>query len=89
MTIIILVFLMCLILIPKANAQTTNPPKKENTQATIDKWVKDLNSRNFSDDMDKFKEGVKETTQKAKDSIQKYTPEVKRLFKSFGDYLKR
>lgn len=89
MAIIILVFLLCLILIPKTNAQTTNLPKKENTQTTIDKWVKDLNTRNFSDDMDKFKEGVKETTQKAKDSIQKYTPEVKRLFKSFGDYLKR
>ena len=89
MAIIILVFLLCLILIPKTNAQNTNLPKKENTQSTIDKWVKDLNTRNFSDDMDKFKEGVKETTQKAKDSIQKYTPEVKRLFKSFGDYLKR
>lgn len=89
MAIIILVFLMCLILIPKTNAQNTNLPKNENTQSTIDKWVKDLNTRNFSDDMDKFKEGVKETTQKAKDSIQKYTPEVKRLFKSFGDYLKR
>lgn len=89
MAIIILVFLLCLILIPKTNAQTTNLPKKENTQTTIDKWVKDLNTRNFSDDIDKFKEEVKETTQKAKDSIQKYTPEVKRLFKSFGDYLKR
>lgn len=89
MAIIILVFLMCLLIIPKAKTQTLNPPKTETKQSVFDKWTKDLNKRNFSDDIDKFKEEVKETTQKAKDSIQKYTPEVKRLFKSFGDYLKR
>ena len=85
---ILIVFVLCLVIVRCTYAQQT-PTKQENNQTLVDKWVVDLNKRNFSDDIDSFKESVKETTRKAKDSIQKYTPEVKRLVRSFGDYLKR
>lgn len=63
------------------------PLKRDTT--IIDRCIISLNKRNFSDDMETFKEEVKETTDKARDSIQKTIPEVKRLMRSFGDYLKR
>ena len=36
-----------------------------------------------------FKKEVKDFGDKTKKAIEKHTPEVKRMFKSLGDYLKR
>lgn len=58
-------------------------------EKTIDRWVDSLSTRKFSDDSKKIKEDVKDLVDKTKKTIEKHTPEVKRMFKSIGDYFKR
>ena len=87
LTLLVLVFI--LISCTRGNGQPMyqEPPKRDTT--IIDRCIISLNKRNFSDDIETLRDEVKETTDKARDSIQKTIPEVKRLMRSFGDYLKR
>ena len=58
-------------------------------EKTIDRWVDSLNRRNFSEDIEKLQENVKDFTDKTKKSIERNIPKVKKLFKELRDYLKR
>lgn len=88
-TLILLVFVFILISCNRSSGQPMYQEQTKRDTTIIDRCISSLNKRNFSDDMETLREEVKETTDKARDSIQKTIPEVKRLMKSFGDYLKR
>lgn len=67
----------------KEQSDTTVVEKK------LNEWSDSLNNRDFSKDVESFKKEVKDFGDKTKKTIEKHTPEVKRMFKSLGDYLKR
>lgn len=68
------------------NAQAPQPK-----QDTIQSYeiTRELNRRNFSDDMEVFTETVKAETDTLRVKIDNEMPKVKELAKSFVDYLKR
>lgn len=82
----IVMFFFIVLLGSSCNAQTPKP-----TQDTIQSYeiTKELNRRNFSDDMEVFKETVKAETDTLRVKIDKEMPKVKELAQSFVDYLKR
>ena len=85
--------LICLILMCICFACCAMPdkPQQDTTTVTktIDKWTDSLSKRDFSKDVESFKDGVKDVAEKTKDAIETHTPSVKKLFKSLGEYLKR
>lgn len=52
-------------------------------------WSDSLNTRDFSKDVEALKKDIKEAADKTKESIERHTPEVRKLFKSLGEYLRR
>lgn len=78
-------------------------PERDSTvvvSKTINRWVDSLDNRNFSDDMEEFKEdvkqfgenvrqGAKEFGKEVKEGVETYTPEVKKLLESVGGYFER
>lgn len=82
----IVVFFFIALMGSSCNAQTPKPK-----QDTIQSYeiTRELNRRNFSDDMEVFKETVKAETDTLRVKIDKEMPKVKELAQSFVDYLKR
>lgn len=85
--------LICLILICICFACCATPdkPQQDTTTVTktIDKWTDSLSKRDFSKDMESVGNSIKDAAEKTKETIDKHTPSVKKLFKSLGEYLKR
>jgi hypothetical protein len=82
----IVMFFFIVLLGSSCKAQTPQP-----TQDTVKSYeiTRELNRRNFSDDMKVFKETVKAETDTLRVKIDNEMPKVKELAKSFVDYLKR
>ena len=82
----IVAFFFIVLLGSSCNAQTPQP--KQDTVKSYE-ITRELNRRNFSDDMESFKETVKAETDTLRVKIDNEMPKVKELAKSFVDYLKR
>jgi hypothetical protein len=82
----IVVFFFIVLLGSSCKAQT--PQTKQDTVKSYE-ITRELNRRNFSDDVEVFKETVKAETDTLRVKIDNEMPKVKELAKSFVDYLKR
>ena len=58
-------------------------------KSILERMSEGLDNRNFSDDMQALREGVKKAADKTKEKVEEYTPEVKQLMQSVGEYFKR
>ena len=95
-----ILFAACVMLAPQAygqkkKVQAKDEQKQEQKQETtndksvLERMSESLDTRNFSDDMQSLKDGVKKVADKTKEKVEEYTPEVKQLMQSVGEYFKR
>lgn len=97
---VIILFAACVMLAPQAYGQNNKVQKetqKKEAQkqaaaedkSILERMSEGLDNRNFSDDMQALREGVKKAADKTKEKVEEYTPEVKQLMQSVGEYFKR
>jgi hypothetical protein len=88
---LICLILCCLCFYLGARPQENIKEQSDTTiiEKKLNEWSDSLNKRDFSKDTESFKKEVKEFGDKTKKTIEKHTPEVKRMFKSLRNYLKR
>ena len=104
LTFVIILFAACVVLAPQAYGQSKNVQKEgqkveaqQETQkqattedkSVLERMSESLDNRNFSDDMQALREGVKKAADKTTEKVEEYTPEVKQLMQSVGEYFKR